>query len=59
MDSKNHSEDEFNCLRTYFSQQITKNSNDLKKDVNSKMKSEMNEMNKMNSKMNEMTSEIK
>ncbi len=53
MNSKNHSEntDEFNSLRTYFSQEIINNSNDLKKQINeikselkSEIKSEINEM---------------
>ena len=52
MNSKDHSEDEFNSLRTYFSQEISKNSDDS----NSKMKLEMNEM---KSEMNEMKSEMK
>jgi hypothetical protein len=46
MNSKNHTDnfEEYKSLRTYFSQEITKNSNDLKSEIN-QMKSEMNNMN--------------
>ena len=47
MNSKDHSEntDEFNSLRTYFSQEITKKSDDSNSKMN-EMKSEMNEIRK-------------
>ncbi len=62
MDSKDHSEQsiEFNSLRTYFNQEITKNSSDLKTEMNKIMKSEINVLkSEMKSEMNDMKLEMK
>jgi hypothetical protein len=60
MNSKDHSEDEFNSLRTYFSKEITENSNNLKKDIMNEMKLEITKNSKdLKQEMNEMKSEMK